>query len=86
MTINWKEFYRRLLEKIREAEVDRVKYASSADKRQFVVDAIVGFLPSPWWLPMFVKRWVVGQIVDFAIFLFNRYWGKDWLRNLGNKF
>ena len=73
------DFFHILNAAIRQAE-ETYPNGNGEVKRQMVIELAIALLPAPRWMPNFIKRWALGLLIDFAIWLLNNRFTKEWLK------
>lgn len=49
-----------------------------ADKKALAIEAVMGLVKLPWWLPEFFARRLLGLAIDAAVAALNKKFDKAW--------
>jgi len=50
------------------------------DKRKLAIKIVNEIVDIPF-VPETIEAWIIGLLVDFAVYLYNKWWGHRWLEN-----
>ncbi len=54
-------------------------------KREMAIQICLQFIPFPKWLPKWARRFIIGLLIDFCVYLYNRIYGKFWGDNINKE-
>jgi len=75
--MNFQKWFIRIEQAIRDAEI-KFGRGKGIDKRKFAIELINAIVDIPI-LPEFLEEKIIGLLVDFAVDIFNRKFGKRWI-------
>lgn len=77
MKIDWEA----IVKAVERAECVYSVEGSGALKRAFAIEIIDAVVNLPFPLSLFERR-IYGWFIDFAVFIYNRWFGKTWVKRL----
>ena len=75
--MNYKEWFVKVEEAVKQAEL-KFPGGEGINKRKFAIDVINAVVDVPF-IPEFIEKEIIGLLVDFCIWIYNRYFGKRWI-------
>ena len=77
LNFDWTKLFEQFEKVVHKAE-KLVHLKTGAEKRKFAIDCINALVDIPY-VPERIEGWIIGLCVDLVIYLYNKWFGHDWI-------